>query len=260
MEGQGSSGGADNIDITANGRVALTTAATAVTLDSNNDVTIDGAIDVVSDDDGGIGVHVVGGNTGNLTISGPINVGSESDPVDNGEDEDAGFSDLDGPSAIGGNRIGVLVDGTGSFVGDIYMDNSGSLIVRGNDSAGLRVLTSVDGDIRLEGTMSIVGDRSAVIDIRDSVSGDLALSGSITARGEDTSAVSVAGNIGGGFYFNGAVATTGASSPNRQLSWGAAKKPDPKMVTIEPLSATDAGTTDDKAMGKWYVNAAPRVS
>lgn len=205
----GSGGGADNIVITANGRVALTTATTAVTLDSNNDVTIDGAIDVVSDDDGGIGVHVVGGNTGNLTISGPINVGSESDPVDNGEDEDAGFSDLDGPSAIGGNRIGVLVDGTGSFVGDIYMDNSGSLIVRGNDSAGLRVLTSVDGDIRLEGTMSIVGDRSAVIDIRDSVSGDLALSGSITARGEDTSAVSVAGNIGGGFYFNGAVATTG---------------------------------------------------
>ena len=36
----GSSGGADNIVITANGRVALTTAATAVTLDSNNDVTI----------------------------------------------------------------------------------------------------------------------------------------------------------------------------------------------------------------------------
>ncbi|MEP3073913.1 MAG: hypothetical protein ABJQ26_14070, partial [Maricaulis sp.] len=205
----GSGGGADNIVITSSGRVTLSTPGTAVTLDSSNDVTVDGAINVVSDDDGGIGVHVVGGNTGNLTISGPITVESESDPVDNGEDEDAGFSDLDGPSAIGGNRIGVLVDGDGAFVGDIYMDATGSIIVRGNDSAGLRVLTSIDGEIRLEGPVSIIGDRSVAVDIQDSVSGDLALAGSVTARGEDTTAISIGGDIGGGFYLNGSVVTTG---------------------------------------------------
>ncbi|GLK52420.1 autotransporter family protein [Maricaulis virginensis] len=205
----GSGGVADNIVITANGRVTLSTPGTAVTLDSSNDVTVDGAIDVVSDDDGGIGVHVVGGNTGNLTISGPITVESESDPEDDGEDEDSGYSDLDGPSAIGGNRIGVLVDGDGAFVGDIYMDSSGSIIIRGNDSAGIRVLTGIEGEVRLEGSISIIGDRSVGIDIQDTLTGDFAITSSVAARGEDSSAIVLAGDVGGAFYLNSAVSTTG---------------------------------------------------
>jgi len=205
----GSGGGADNIVITSSGRVTLSAPGTAVTLDSSNDVTVDGTIDVVSDEDGGIGVHVVGGNTGNLTISGPITVESESDPEDDGEDEDTGFSDLDGPSAIGGNRVGVLVDGDGAFVGDIYMDSSGSIIVRGNDSAGIRVLTGIEGEVRLEGSVSIVGDRSVGIDIQDTLTGDFAITGSVAARGEDSSAIVLAGDVGGAFYLNSAVSTTG---------------------------------------------------
>lgn len=203
----GSSGGADNIVITSNGRVSLTTPGTAVTLDSDNDVTVDGEINVITDEDGGVGVHVVGGNTGDLTITGPINVESESQPEDDGEDED--YSDLDGPSAIGGNRIGVLVDGSGAFVGDIYMDSTGSIVVSGNDSAGLRVLTGIEGEIRLEGAVSVVGDRSVAIDIQDSVSGDVALSGNISVRGENSSAIDLAGDIGGGFYLNASVSATG---------------------------------------------------
>ena len=191
----GSGGVADNIVITANGRVALTAPATAVTLNSDNDVTIEGEIEIVTDEDGGIGVHVEGGNTGDLVISGSITVESESEPQDNGEDDDAGYSDLDGPSAIGGNRIGVLVDGEGAFVGDIYMDNTGSIIVRGNDSAGIRVLTGIEGEIRLEGPVSILGDRSVGIDIQDTLTGDFAISGNVAARGEHSSAISAAPSI-----------------------------------------------------------------
>lgn len=205
----GSGGVADNIVITANGRVALTAPATAVTLNSDNDVTIEGEIEIVSDENGGIGVHVEGGNTGDLVISGSITVESESEPQDNGEDDDAGYSDLDGPSAIGGNRIGVLVDGAGAFVGDIYMDNTGSIIVRGNDSAGIRVLTGVEGEIRLEGPVSILGDRSVGIDIQDTLTGDFAISGNVAARGEHSSAIVLAGDVGGAFYLNSTVSTTG---------------------------------------------------
>ncbi|MEA1942803.1 MAG: autotransporter outer membrane beta-barrel domain-containing protein [Pseudomonadota bacterium] len=205
----GSGGGADNIVITSNGRVTLASPATAITLDSDNDVTVDGEIDVVTDEDGGVGVHVVGGNTGNLTINGPITVESESDPEDDDDDADADYPNEDGPSAIGGNRIGVLVDGSGDFVGDIYMDSTGSILVRGNDSAGLRVLTGIEGDVRLEGAASVVGDRSVVIDIQAPISGDLAISGNTSVRGEDSSAIVVAGDVGGSFYLNSGVSATG---------------------------------------------------
>lgn len=203
----GSGGGADNIVITSNGRVSLTSAATAVTLDSDNDVTVDGQINVVTDEDGGVGVHVEGGHTGDLTITGSINVEAESDPQDDGEDEV--YSDDDGPSAIGGNRIGVLVDGSGAMVGDIYMDSTGSIVVTGNDSAGLRVLTGIEGEVRLEGSVSVIGDRSVGIDIQDSVTGDVALSGNYSVRGEDSTTIDLSGDIGGSFYLSASVNTTG---------------------------------------------------
>ena len=203
----GSGGGADNIVITSSGRVTLTAPGTAVTLDSDNDVTVDGDVSITSDDDGGIGVHVAGGTSGDVNIGGTITVASESTPQDNGEDED--YSDLDGPSAIGGNRVGVLIDGAGNFVGNVYMDTTGSIVIRGNDSAAIRVLTGVDGEMRLQGSINVTGDRSAGLDIQDAISGDLALTGTIGVRGEDSTAVLINGDIGGGFYVNAALSTTG---------------------------------------------------
>jgi len=205
----GSGGGADNIVINASGRVSLSSPDTAITLDSDNDVTVDGAIDVITDEDGGVGVHVVGGNTGDLTITGPITVESETDPEDDDDDGDEDFPNDDGPSAIGGNRVGVLVDGSGDFVGDIYMDSTGSIVVRGNDSAALRVLTGIDGEVRLEGAASVIGDRSVGIDIQAPISGDLAISGNTSVRGEGTSAIVVAGDVGGSFYLNSGINSTG---------------------------------------------------
>ncbi|MFS2318783.1 autotransporter domain-containing protein [Maricaulis sp. D1M11] len=203
------SGSADNIVITSTGRVTLTSAQTAVTLDSDNDVTVDGDVTVTSDEDGGVGVHVVAGNTGTLTINGDIVVESESSPEDEGEDTDTGFADLDGPSAIGGQRVGVLVDGDGAFVGDVILNSSGSLTVRGNDSAALRTLSMIDGNIILDGRTNIVGDNSTGIEIRGDVTGEFSLTGSVGAVGENSVGVHLAGDISGGAYFNGAVAVTG---------------------------------------------------
>jgi hypothetical protein len=205
----GSGGGADNIVITSNGRVVLSSPGTAVTLDSDNDVTMDGEIEIISDDDGAVGIHVVGGNSGDLNIGGDIVLDSETQPEDEGEDEDEGFSDLDGPTAIGGERIGVLIDGTGAFVGNVIMDASGTITVTGNDSAGIRVLTGVDGDMRLDGAISVVGDNSYGVDLSAGLTGDLAVTSGVSTRGGNSTAVNVAGDVGGGFYLHGTVNATG---------------------------------------------------
>lgn len=205
----GDGGVADNIIITSDGRVTLTSAVTAITLDSDNDVTIEGDVTVTSDDDGGVGVNVRGGNTGTLRISGDVIVSSETLPSDDGEDEGTGFSDLDGESAIGGNRVGVLIDGTGAFVGDVIVDPVGTIIVRGNDSQAISLLTELDGNMQLDGTISVTGDRSTTINIAGPVTGNVDLLGSINSQGEDSSAVIIDGDIGGQLYFSGRITSTG---------------------------------------------------
>lgn len=211
-------GAADNIVITTDGRVVFTSAGTALTLDSDNDITVDGDINITSDDDGGIGVHVQGGNTGDLVINGDIFIETESEPTDNGEDEGTGFEDLDGPSAIGGNRFGVLVDGTGAFVGNIVLGDGGTLLVEGNDSAALSLQTDLDGTLDLAGTLVITGDRSTALDLRGNISGDVTITGNIAAVGEDSSAIHVDGDIAGGFYINSIISTTGYRFSSRSTN------------------------------------------
>ena len=211
----GDGGTADNIVITSTGRVTLTTAGTAVTADSDHTVSVEGSVDVTSDDDGGVGVLLEGGTTGGLEVSGSVSVDSESDPQDLGEDELV--QDLDGPSAVGGDRVGILVDGTGAFVGDIVITNGGRIAVRGNDSASIRILTDVTGNIISNGTITMVGDRSYGLDVQAPVSGDVQITGAVNVRGEDTSAININADLGGSFYLLGSATGTGYQFNGRPL-------------------------------------------
>ena len=205
----GTGGVPDNIIITNTGRVVLATPGTAVTLDSDNTVEMDGDIEIISDDDGGVGIHVVGGNTGDLTIGGEIRVEAENRPEDDDGDNDVDFPNDDGPTAIGGNRIGILVDGAGDFVGNVIMESSGMISIIGNDSAAIRVLTGIDGDMSLRGSINVVGDRSTVLDLQGDLSGDLSLITTTAYRGEDSYGVRIQGEVGGSFYLGGTVTGTG---------------------------------------------------
>tara|TARA_R110000868_G_scaffold10138_4_gene49512 strand:+ start:8201 stop:11416 length:3216 start_codon:yes stop_codon:yes gene_type:complete len=201
----GDGGAADNIVINSGGRVTLTSATTpAVTLDSDNSVSNGGQISVTTDDDGGVGVLLEGGHTGDFTNSGTIQVVSETLPTDDDED-----GDLDGDTATGGNRVAVLVDGAAVFTGDILFSTGSSIVVRGNDSAGIRILTGVDGNLSHSGSNGVIGDRSFAIDAQGNISGDVALGGQITATGEDSVAVNIDGDVGGRVVINGAVFATG---------------------------------------------------
>lgn len=208
---------AGDIIISSTGRVTLTAPDTAVTLDSDNDVTIDGIVNVTSDDDGGVGLHVIAGNSGDVVINGDIQVLSESEPTDDGEDEGTGFSDLDGPTAIGGSRVGVLIDGAGNYVGDVIINSTGSIVVQGNESAALSVLADMTGTLDLHGVVRVTGDESQAINIAGDVSGDLLLRGSASATGRASTAVQIDGDLGGRFYVNNGITATGYQFVNRPI-------------------------------------------
>ncbi|MDG1418400.1 MAG: autotransporter outer membrane beta-barrel domain-containing protein [Maricaulis sp.] len=211
----GSGGAADDIHITLTGRVVVSTTTTpAVTLDSDNTILQEGNVSIITDDDGGVGIHVVGGNTGTLTNSGLVQVQSDSRPTDLDGD-----GDLDGPAAIGGNRIAILVDGAAVFTGDIILTTRSAITVLGNDSSGIRVLTGIDGSLDLDGTIGIIGDRSEGVAIQSDVSDDIFVRGQVTAVGDGTVGVSVEGDVGGTIAIAGTIAASGyqfSGQPNAE--------------------------------------------
>ncbi|WP_412545955.1 autotransporter domain-containing protein [Maricaulis sp. MIT060901] len=210
----GSGGGADSIVISNTGRVTLTSPATpAVTMDSDNDVTIDGDVTVTSDDDGGVGVNLLGGVSGDLRIGGDITVTAENLP---GDDDNDG--DVDGDIGAGSHRVGVLVDGTGAYVGDVFLETGGTISVRGNESAGLRTLTEMTGNIDIAGSIGTVGHNSYGVDIAAALTGDFNVSGNVATSGEGSTAIRIGGDITGGFYFNGTSSTTGFRFAGRPVT------------------------------------------
>lgn len=188
----GDGGVADNILITTSGRVTLAPAATAVTLDSNNDVTSNGTIEIEGDDDGGVGIHVVGGNSGTVTLNGIIRVQDETVPTD-----DDGDGRLDGEHAVGSNRVAILVDGAAVFTGDIITSSTSTMVVVGDNSSGLRILTGLDGNVSLGGNIRVTGDDSYGVDLQGEINGDALLGGSVAATGLDSTAIALMGDING---------------------------------------------------------------
>lgn len=201
----GDGGVADNIVISATGRVVLTDPATpAITVDSDNDVTLNGGVNITTDADGGIGIHVQGGNSGTLTISGPIQILTDSIAEDADGD---GF--VEGDLAVGGNRFGLLVDGADVFTGDILVTGGGSITVRGDNSAGIALLAGLDGSIDVAGRIAVVGDDSRGIDVQNNITGDVFVSGAVAVSGANTDAISIAGNVDGAIAIGGTLSATG---------------------------------------------------
>lgn len=188
----GDGGVPDNIVISSGGRVTLVPNATAVTIDSDNNVTNGGTIIIEGDDDGGVGIHAIGGNTGNITHTGTIQVVSETRADDTDSD-----GRIDGPIAVGSNRVAILVDGAAVFTGDIVAASGSTLTVIGNDSAGLRVLTGLDGNIDMAGNVRVIGDNGYGVEVRGDVTGDVEIDGRIEINGEGSGGVLIASDVDG---------------------------------------------------------------
>lgn len=200
----GDGGGADNIVITSSGRVTLTTNATAVTLDSDNTVSNAGQINITTDSDDAVGIRVVGGTTGTVTNTGRISITSDTIATDTDSD-----GNLDGAYGAGSNRVAILVDGTEVFTGDIITTAGSTITVRGDNSAGIRILTGMTGNLTAGGRIQTLGDYSTGVQVRSDITGDFTVGGSVIADGIEAAGVTLDGDVGGRFAVTGVVTATG---------------------------------------------------
>jgi len=111
----------DNLVIGAGAAVSPAAPGAAVTLDSSNTVTNNGAISF-TDVNNATGVLILGGNSGALSNPGTITVTESYARTDSNGD-----GILDGAFAQGTGRYGVRVIGPGAFTGSIQ--NTGTITV-----------------------------------------------------------------------------------------------------------------------------------
>lgn len=200
----GTGGTADNVRIADNGTVSVNTGA-AVTLNSNNTVTNQGAIKFENAADGATGIQVVGGNTGSVTNSGTITIADDFTPSDTDNDGDS-----DGPYAHGTNRAGIrLSGGASAFTGSILNDTSGNITVDGNQSYGILIAQQMVGDLTNKGIIRVVGDGSYGIRTTDDITGLVTVRGSVSMTGAGSTAVSLEDNVSGRVTLGGAITSTG---------------------------------------------------
>lgn len=213
--------GAGDITIRKDATLEVGTGA-AVTVDSNNDVTIDdddsddseddeGAI-VAGKGDGATGILVRPGVATTITNNGNISVLEDFEP----EDEDSNGI-ADGPIAAASNRYGIRVAGGETVTGTIK--NTGNITVEGLNSGGIVAESTLDGSLIQDGTIRVIGDNSVGVRTAD-VTGDIVMEGSTTVTGRGARAMSVEGDVGGTIRIQGIVgqATTFAYGDGSSIS------------------------------------------
>jgi len=199
-----------DLTINAGGSIKPKSGA-AVTVNSSNEVNNNGLIEFQNlDNVTGILAH--SGNTGSITNNGTIEVDDTSSTTT----DNNGI--IHGPFANGTNRNGIVVDGTGTFTGDISNGQVGSITIKGDNSAAISigtgtgtntVVTNLSGALSNLGTISVSGTNSFGIRTTGTISNGVTLSGTLSVQGQGTQAANFGGDITGQLLINGAIASTG---------------------------------------------------
>ncbi|MEQ8178626.1 MAG: autotransporter domain-containing protein [Amphiplicatus sp.] len=204
-------GGPGNVVLNANGTIELKDAngLTAVTLDSNHLVSNGGLLSIRNGNDS-TGVLINGGVSGSVNIIGDISLLEDYARTDTDGD-----GDLDGAYAQAVRQHGVWLKGAGGFTGDITLGPGASIQVEGNQSAGIRLDSGLNGAFVNDGSIALIGKDSIGVDMRAGSTGGFLQSGNVTALGENASAIKVVGNIGGAFVNEGTASSTGFASTTK---------------------------------------------
>lgn len=220
-------------NVIINGSLTTKVDGAAITVDSDNTVTISGAV-TVNDQPNAVGLLVIGnaaGRTSSININGgALSALSTVKQVDTDKD-----GDLDGPFvgtagdpsvADPAVRYGLRVTGPGTFTGTINQ-SGGAISVLGNaGSAGVSIETPVIGDISLTSQIGIVGDNATGVSIAAPVQGAVTIGGALASQGGSSSAASISGDISKTLRFNGSVSNTGYRYPARSTNTAAVAKLD----------------------------------
>ena len=209
------SGARDDLRITSTG-VVKPAGGTAVTLNSNNSVTLEGQV-TITDASNATGLAIVGGNTGEVKISGGITVDETAEAKDTDND-----GDIDGPFAAGSGRYGIRLTGAQPFHGSIVR-TAGAIAVEGNDSAGISLEARLDGALKSGGPISVVGDRSFGIHATGKIGGEVNLTGAISVLGKDSIGVALDDDVGGRLTLDHSVTATGYRYATRPADAAVAK-------------------------------------
>ena len=209
-----SNASAGDVTITGAGSIAVTAGQTAITVDSNNDVTNNGAITSNNANDV-IGILLQGGFAGPQTITNAGSINLLEDYTQTDSDNDG---NLDGLIATGSNRTGIWLQAGAAFNGDILQN--GNILIEGNNSAGIRLDAQVIGDLTTDtsSSLSVAGDNGVGVAINSGVDGDVAILSSVTMRGENSVGLLVDGPITGGLSIGGTWVVSGYNSLVRPLT------------------------------------------
>ncbi|HXQ12378.1 MAG TPA: hypothetical protein VN805_15385 [Caulobacteraceae bacterium] len=205
-------------DITVNTGASVTPATSAtsgtvaILLNSNNNITVDGAITVTEK------------TTGDSTNQGVTT----------------------GPFANGSDRFGIEVSGAGPFTGDITTNAGASITVIGENSAGIAVETGLNGFILDNGTITVTGGNANTTDVSYGlliapgafVTGDVSIGGAISATGGNATGAAINGNVSGSLDVSSTITATGfrSTTPPVAPSTLAALTPDQLLIGGPALS------------------------
>lgn len=193
-----SGGGAADITIDEDGSIVIES-GTAITIDSDNDVTTSSNIDNNAQDNAvGIQINVpdAGTRISNLTINGDINISTQGDN-DN----------------FGSNNYGLLVEGDGTLQGDIFFDGQGDIRLFGDNSAAISIQSDLLGDLTID-NVSVTGVNSNAVEIFGDITGNINTNANIDALNVNNHAVYIGGDITGAYKNRGAIQTGTDSSFN----------------------------------------------
>ncbi|WP_165190719.1 autotransporter domain-containing protein [Caulobacter soli] len=213
-----SGGTADDVKVDTGGGITLTTAGPLVTLNSNNKVTIGGNGLTSLGVNGSTGVLIQGGTTGSVTNNAVISLTEDYTPADSDAD-----GDLDGAFAQGSNRYGIRLQGPGVFTGDIVQSSTGSIVIEGNNSAGVSLESGLVGNLTVNGGVAVTGDNAYGVHVGGPVSGNVTINGTTNTLGLNATGVAIDGNVNGAFVIQGAVTTTGYRYTTRPAETSVAK-------------------------------------
>jgi hypothetical protein len=187
-----------DIRITTTGSVKPTSGV-AVTINTNNYVKNEGAIQITGSNNSA-GIVANAGLSGEILNSGTITIDENYTPTDTDND-----GDIDGLFAQGSGRFGIHV--LGAHTGPVT--NTGTITVEGNQSGGIVLEGPLTGTLSNSGNINVLGNDSIGIKA-GAVSGDVNISkGAIQVQGANAVGVALNGDIGGALVIQGAVQTTG---------------------------------------------------
>ncbi|MBE7217696.1 MAG: autotransporter outer membrane beta-barrel domain-containing protein [Caulobacteraceae bacterium] len=236
-----------DVTVAAGGAITVTTATPAITLNSNNAVSVAGSVgsDNVS---GATGVLLQGGAAGSLTTTGSISVTEDFSATDTVNADGV----VEAPFAQGTGRYGVRLTGTAPFTGAIALD--GATTVKGQGSYGVSLEAPLIGSLTTLGAVALTGDSGAGVRETGGVSGEVAIGGGVSVLGQNSSAVVLAGDVGGALRLGGAVSATGYSTITR-LADAAQTKVQATAADVE--QAGSAVVVAANVAGGVYLSAPP---